>query len=237
MKCPLNPNKLLLLIAIVVYFVQTVDAQEVRFSSGIQLGTYAMGDLKDLQSDIKEAQFVNAKEKQNFSPSIGYQGSFVYIGNKRLGAGVEFGHSSADGKVVGENPAVLYFQHHASTSTLGGTIFIILNKRESPWEVLCSVSTGGTFNKFRRRYPDFEKGPQTERYLSRSVYVAGGSTVTRKFKHWFVNAGVRYFHDFGGSLKLTRFPDAHLRNSTGDELSLDWSGLRISIGVGARLAY
>jgi hypothetical protein len=232
-----NPNLFLFTSAIALCALHTTDAQEVRFSSGIQYGTFAMKGLSEYQSHLADPEFLNAKETERFSPSIGYQGSFVYIGRKRLRGGVEFAHFRTEGKVVGENAQVIYFHHRAMTSTLGGTFSFLLNKKEQPWEILLSVSTGGSFNKFRRRFPDLEKGPQTHRYYSRSMYAAGGPTVTRKFKHWFANASVQYLHDFGGRLKRTELTDMTLRNAEGDELSLDWSGLRLSIGVGARLAY
>lgn len=233
----LNPNASLFFLACILCMALTSAAQEVRFSSGIQFGTYAMKDLKEFQSRTAAPDFLNTKQTKRFSPSVGYQGSFVYVSRKRFGGGIEFSHTGAEGKVVGENQDVIYFHHRVTMSAVGGTLFVLLNEKESPWEILISVSTGGTMSKFRRRFPDFEKGPQTERYFSRSIYASGGPTVTRKFKHWFVNATAQYFHDFGGRFKLAKSSDIRLYNASNNEIGPDWSGLRVSVGVGARLSY
>jgi hypothetical protein len=214
-----------------------------EFTLGVNYGTFAMKDLKDLQeSYLTDLQPDIAAEIQyKFPPYYGYGLCLNFVG-EGYSIGIEGGYNSTGGRVsYSDYSGKLLVDQLVRAPKISLQGQFLLSKEESGKSIkfYLLTSLGTSFNTYNLDYSieAANTAPYSEsiKFNSMNIQLGGGFLARKNFKRIFLTTEIKYQHDFAGNLKLSTNSDYTLLTPKGDKAKVDWSGIRFGIGIGISL--
>lgn len=237
-------NKSLTLLAINFLLYQGASyGQEYSFSINAMYGTYQMASMKKFQSDLYQnvSSSVNVPFKitDEFPGFIGYELS-ANMSLKKFFFGFQLATRSTGGRIsyadysgkYNIDNKLLNFEGHG---VIGTTVY---NTEKLTLNVAGQIGVALTNHELSSSLQLTNQNEQAEsfKFSSLNVIVAAGSELRYYIlNNVFVNFKARYDLHIPGKLTYKENTNAYLENDNGEEVKVDWSGIRGGIGIGLRI--
>lgn len=204
------------------------------------LSTFSMGDLKDFQTEQRNALPVDARIVENFPSYLNY-GVNVTMLRKKIFLRNAIGHTSTGGRIYYSDysgsmaidmlPRMTYLsfqiggrvlQNNLCNVFLGGSFFIYKNTLKVEQTLVLS-GTGYS-------------GTTATKYTSTNLAIGPLLEGQKKMGRLMAKIQLGYELHLAGRLYYSADSNAYLRHSSGDAVVLNADGLRASAGVSYFLA-
>lgn len=226
---------LFLLMLFIVSF--NSSAQSFKTSLNFGYGMYQLNSLKELQQLIlTSAELSNVEAVQQFPSYFNYGITLNYLINNRNSVGVTFTHYSTGGRNTVSDYSGKYFLNMA----LQGNKFVINYtfdmEKKFKLKPYLRLEAGCIFSGFNvteslQIYPDF-KSEDSYDFNSFSFVSLPALGINYPFyKSLSLDLSAGYEVNFESEIKRDKSPDQILKNSKGESVMLNWSGLRINMGA------
>jgi len=237
----MNFNKILVLVIILILTNHiTCKAQKVIIELGTGVGSYEMGDLKDLTSSIKSDLPFTTELASNFPIYWNYNASLnIQLRKAEVGLVYTFqstGNHLAQGDYSGYYNLKLNVNSHAPALRFKYAVYdndIIL--------VYFYTLIGAHFSELdiTEEMSLYEQNITDESYNLKSIdpFMELGVNASYHWKRMLFSVSVGYQHQLGQQvLESTDDTKFELKNpQTGDDVGVDWSGFRLTAGIGFKL--
>lgn len=241
MASSMNCNKIFILaITIILANLITCKAQIVSFHIGSGIGSYQMNDLKEFTSVINDDLPFDAKLVSNFPIYWNYNAS-MDIQIRKAGFGVVYlfqstGNHLAQGDYSGHYNLKLNVLSHAPALR-----FTYAISEEPIFPVRFYTLIGVHFSKLditeeMRLYEENVLEQEFE-FKSLDPFMELGINASYSWKRFTFNISGGYQSQLGKQVLESTDDNAfELKNpQTGDDVGVDWSGFRLTAGVGFKL--
>lgn len=211
----------------------------------MSFNTFDMSDMTNIQNDWIEDSEIEVNLTESFEPYYGYYGhvNFGTISNETSVTtfGLLLDYSSTGGRVSrADYSGSLYLDILAKSYAIGTTVrhMISKNKKYSlGFETGISVSFSNM--DIKSKYEIYDEHATEELLAFKSNSLQLRLLIINKFqivKSLFIINKIGLLADMiKGRLESEDFDGAYLETPSGSEANLDWTGLRLSLGIGVHI--
>lgn len=203
-------------------------------------GTYSMSEMKSLQEELLLDFPAGAKITANFPGYWFYELKVTTIAREKfvVGANILFGstggriHYSDYSGEISSNQLVNYF-------SVGSPLALKLKNTDDAFQVYLNLKPQLYISRLSFEFYS-RLGTQYDddllEFSSVNLGIEPGLTFQRMIRKWGFDLSLGYnLNLFRGKLIYSENDQAHLQNQSGQDIHLDMSGLRISLGVICRI--
>lgn len=205
-------------------------------------GSYEMESMKDFQEELyTDALELDLPFKivDNFPAYIGYELQ-IGVDNDDLEYGLHLGGRSTGGRVSYSDYSGKYNIDNEMRSFEVGTYFGIKAHESAKINFMMTVLFGVSFTNLNLisnfHLTDQEPQIETVEFAAKNFLFAPGLKIRWTIsKSLFADFTARYDIQAPGKLRLTDDKRAHLENKKEEAVRANWSGFRVSIGLGFKI--
>ncbi len=210
----------------------------ISFNQGY--GLYAMRDIKKIQSDATSTIPVKMHNNMSFPGYWYYELSSQYVIMDELLVGGSFTYGSTAGRssYSDYSGSITFDQRlvfYSLSASLGKNMTLDNEKTQITVDAKPTLLMTHTYFDFNQ---SIGQQSQKDSYQFNSVNLAIQPTISilHPFGKFILRGGVGFHANLlSGKMNLNENDDAYLQDSKGDPVYVNWSGLRISLGVGYQI--
>jgi len=224
-------------IAFVFGFTLICKAQKIEFSGSMIYGAYSMKDVSAFQQEVYEQLPVPAKIISDFPNYFGWELKAMHRFPKlSFGVYTSF-HSTGSRISYNDYSGSFEYDQRAKITQLGLCIDYFVLPRENKWQAFLSLQVGAGWTNFAIIDKLVVNGQTLNNrnldFKSSHITLQPGLGIKRNIGNFFISTQAAYLIDSASSLKDNA--DLKLISNDGWPIGVDWSGLRLSIGLGVLL--
>jgi hypothetical protein len=232
-------NKGLTILIFISASTLSAISQSLSFKTDIGVGTFYMVDLKDVLSTSKPDLGVEIKTVSNFPPYFGYCLSMICYTGKGFGAGPVLDFYSTGGRNYYEDYSGSYSLECIAKALDVGLVFDFLSYSNNRNKVYVEVQTGMKFSTLdvnEKLMVTKILSDETSQFVNISYWLKPGFRYEFSvFK--FLSAGAFLGGELNpkGILHLKDNKETHIINSSGNNVTISWTGIRASLSLSFNL--
>ncbi len=226
------------LTACLILYSVVSKAQESFIIPELTFSTFNMSQLKAFQGDYISQSGLPLRTVTLFPPYWGYNISAGLRKNRRSSFGLIFGSTSTGGRDDYEDYSGSARADFLLSSFSIGTFHQIKINHSNSWPLYFSYSASWIRTKMIvNEYFTLRSQNQTNQTLFYSNnYGIRPSLVFRKIMNrFYFQTSVGYEFQFTGKLNVSQKGGGYLQNFSGEKITAQWGGLRLSMGLGILL--
>lgn len=236
-------SRFFLTIAFFIFSIPTLVAQNYRIAFNCTYGGYSLTDMKSFQQELYEDARENLELPfdilYDFPAYLGYElhGTLSY---EKSEFGIHLASRSTGGRIsYGDYSGTYNVDSNLNGLEVAGLIGYKLNQSDAS-DVGIRANLGVSFNSFdlASNIQLSEQPTNTDNLEFSSINALIGISMYFRvyfFKNVFLDAHLGYDLHIPGNLKLSTNKDYFLTFNDGDEVVMDWSGIRAGLGIGIRI--
>jgi hypothetical protein len=202
---------------------------------GVGIATYAMSDMKELQKEYASQFPVVPKITSSFPAYWMYEIGATIKLDSTISIGGSIGYYSTGGRIAySDYSGELRLDQIATSFSIGVPVQFQLNKNKKnilAFEMMPVVFLGSYDMKVMSRLGTQESN-DSESFIETNIGIQPSVVFNRKIKQFGFFARAGYLVQvYNSKLYLKQDHNAYLLNSEGQEVHLNWSGLRTSVGM------
>ena len=201
------------------------------------LGTYQMNQIEAFQQEIAKDVIVPARVVDEFPATMTYELGFEYGYDERTTYGGFFGYSSTGGRIhYRDYSGQLKIDQILSSYSLGMQTAFNLSEftteeKMSPW-FFCKLSAAYTLLDLTQHLEiGQESNSESFGFGSLNIGLQPGFSFRIPVASFSINPEISYEIQLPGKLFSEEYDDAYLLDQQGEEVTANWSGLRLGISV------
>ncbi|HEY5744907.1 MAG TPA: hypothetical protein VIU12_02415 [Chryseolinea sp.] len=198
-------------------------------------GSYNQTELKDFQKESLDDYPVTPKVTESFPSYWYYNGAVRYTLERKYGFGVsvEYGSSAARTSYKdysGEIRTDMLVNYVA----VGLPFDLCLNPGNTAWQFNLQLTPAAVFSTMTMSFHSqlgTQKDDEAYDFKSENMSLQPAFNVTRRIGAFGVNVLAGYNVTVIKGDLLLKHRDAFLQNEAGDKVRMDWSGMRLAVGL------
>ena len=219
-----------------LFILPIASFAQVRLSTSVGYGTYAMKELREHQFELKDGWPVDAKTTSSFPGYLTYQLGADYSLKNNFRIGLSFSYGSTGGLVhYRDYSGELGFEHKVRYFSYGCPIIYQLDLTDArlnlQFEFSPSINFGTT------KYDSYlnlgtVKSEYSANFKSTNVGSSQSVRIERKVGPAFIFAQAGYYLDlYKSKLEWEEDRKEYLSNGLGEPVRMELSGMRVALGV------
>ena len=220
---------------------KTYGQSHVRISMGVNYGSFSMSDMKQLQEEFLDDLSMDLKHGRitdNFPAFFGVDGSVAWDSYKFL-LGLEVGYNSTAGRIAySDYSGKIIVDQFVRAPRVAFSWSWKLRPHNSKWEPLLIFNGGLIFNTYKVNYllqTTNTRHIDELKFKSINPYLSFGAGINRRIGRFFLSGRLQYQKDIPSDVHLSSDADVKLLNDDGENVGVDWSGIRVAAAIGLRL--
>jgi hypothetical protein len=232
-------NRFSFIVFFLLISVSAANSQKTFFRADCGLGTFSMKDLKSFQTSALPDIGVNVESISKFPPYFGYGITILYHFNSRIGYGFTADYYSTGGRNYYKDYSGSYSFDLLTHAWNIGAVSSFKHIESGSFTSFFEIRQGLKISRLKLK----EELVITDPVMSQSYDLGSTSywinplyRVEYKLNHLFsLGAFVGVEYNPSSILRLTSNHDATLRNKAGDQVRIDWTGVRFGLSVSGNL--
>jgi hypothetical protein len=198
-----------------------------------------MDRMKSFQQDYLNQSALPLKPVTTFPPYWGYGAAFGWGLNKVSSFGLFYNYNSTGGRLDYEDySGTARFDQLLHCVSLGTFYQCKLNKSEK-WPLHFSISVSKAYTNMAMTESLVVGGQSNSSqysFYSTNYGFRPSLILRRQFGVAFIHTGIGYEVQLAGKVYLKDNNSLYLKNSSGDDVTAQWGGLRLTLGFGILLS-
>jgi hypothetical protein len=219
-------------------FPLIVKAQGNFAIAEVQYSTFNMEQLKSFQHNYISQTGLPLKAVTSFPSWWGYGGAFGWALHNGSLLGLLLNYNSTGARADYEDYSGTARMDQLLHCISIGAFYQVQLNRSQKWPCYFHISASNIHTTMKVT-ESFIVGTQSQSngyvFYSTNYGLKPAFLLRRQFKRSFIHAGLGYEVQFTGKLYLKDNNKAYLTNPSGDNVTAQWGGLRLALGVGILL--
>lgn len=223
-------------ILITACILSTAGFAQIRLSTSVGYGTYAMTELRQHQSELKDGWPIEAKTTSSFPGYLTYQISADYPWKNNFKIGLSFSYGSTGGLIhYSDYSGELSFEHKIKYVSVGCPIIYQIDLTDGRLNLQLEFSP--TVNFGATKFDTYlqagaYQNESTMDFKSTNVGSVQNIRIERELGPGFVFVQAGYYLDlYKSKLAWEEDHDEYLVNDLDKPVHIELSGLRVALGV------
>lgn len=214
----------------------TCATAQVRLWGAFGYGTYAMSDIKEIQSDFVGDFPVTPQITENFPGYWNYEIGGEKVIDSTYFVGACLGYGTTAGRVqYTDYSGSITADQLVSYVSVGIPLGLILNKNRKRYTFTFDLRPVFVFSSMSIEIASVLGGQSTKEsagFRSLNLSIQPSLGIRRKISKLILSLDAGYHVTLlGGRVFLDSNREAYLLNKKGDEVKIDWSGFRVTAGL------